>query len=81
VVSQQVFQRSYIAPPQTPAEALAILRAGFDATMQDAAFLADADKMQISIAPIQGAKVQDLIARLYATPKEFVERAKAAIKP
>src|SRR5215831_901761 len=81
VVSQQVFQRSYIAPPQTPAEALAILRAGFDATMKDAAFLADADKLKISIAPIQGGKVQDLIARLYATPKEFVERAKVVIKP
>src|SRR5215470_14932309 len=81
VVSQQVFQRSYIAPPQTPAEALAILRAGFDATMKDPAFLADADKVKISIAPIQGGKVQDLIARLYATPKEFVERAKAVIKP
>jgi hypothetical protein len=25
--------------------------------------------------------VQDLIARLYATPKEFVERAKVVIKP
>jgi tripartite-type tricarboxylate transporter receptor subunit TctC len=81
VVSQQVFQRSYIAPPQTPPEALAILRTGFDATMQDPAFLADANKMKISIAPIQGGKVQDLIARLYATPKEFVERAKAVIKP
>ena len=81
VVSQQVFQRSYIAPPQTPAEALGILRTGFDATMKDPAFLADADKVKISIAPIQGGKVQDLIARLYATPKEFVERAKTAIKP
>jgi tripartite-type tricarboxylate transporter receptor subunit TctC len=81
VVSQQVFQRSYIAPPQTPAEALGILRTGFDATMKDPAFLADADKVKISIAPIQGGKVQDLIARLYATPKEFVERAKAVIKP
>jgi tripartite-type tricarboxylate transporter receptor subunit TctC len=81
VVSQQVFQRSYIAPPQTPAEALAILRAAFDATMKDAAFLADAEKLKISIAPLSGGKVQDVIARLYATPKEFVERAKVVIKP
>jgi tripartite-type tricarboxylate transporter receptor subunit TctC len=81
VVSQQVFQRSYIAPPQTPAEVLAILRTAFDATMKDPAFLADAEKMKISITPLNGGKVQDLIARLYSTPKEFVERAKVVIKP
>jgi len=81
VVSQQVFQRSYIAPPQTPAEPLGILRTAFDATMKDAAFLADADKMKISITPLSGGKVQDLIAKLYATPKEFIERAKVVIKP
>jgi tripartite-type tricarboxylate transporter receptor subunit TctC len=81
VVSQQVFQRSYIAPPQTPAEVLGILRTAFDATMKDPAFLADAEKIKISISPINGGKVQDLIARLYSTPKEFVERAKLVIKP
>jgi tripartite-type tricarboxylate transporter receptor subunit TctC len=81
VVSQQVFQRSYIVPSQTPAEALGILRTAFDAAMKDAAFLVDAEKMKISITPLSGGKVQDLIARLYATPKEFVERAKVVIKP
>jgi tripartite-type tricarboxylate transporter receptor subunit TctC len=81
VVSQQVFQRSYIAPPQTPAEVLGILRAAFDATMKDPAFLADAEKMRISITPLSGVKVQDLIGRLYSTPREFVERAKVVIKP
>jgi tripartite-type tricarboxylate transporter receptor subunit TctC len=81
VVSQQVFQRSYIAPPGTPAEPINILRTAFDATVKDAQFLADAEKMKISITPLSGAKVQDVIAKLYTTPKEFVERAKVAIKP
>ena len=81
VVSQQVFQRSYIAPPQTPAEVLGILRTAFDATMKDPAFLTDAEKMKISITPLAGGKVQDLIGRLYSTPREFVERAKVVIKP
>jgi len=81
VVSQQVFQRSYIAPPETPADALGDLRTAFDATMKDEAFLADANKSKISITPLSGAKVQDLIAKLYATPKEFVQRAKTVIKP
>ena len=81
VVSQQVFQRSYIAPPGTPAGPIGILRSAFDATVKDPAFLADAEKMKISITPLAGAKVQELIAKLYATPKDFVDRAKVVIKP
>src|SRR5436190_10107645 len=57
VVSQQVFQRSYIAPPGTPAGPMDILRDAFDATMKDPAFLADAEKMKISITPQAGVKV------------------------
>jgi tripartite-type tricarboxylate transporter receptor subunit TctC len=81
VVSQQVFQRSYVLPPGTPKEAVEALRKAFDETMRDPEFLADAEKMRISIAPLSGAEVQDLIQRLYATPKALVDRAKSVIKP
>jgi tripartite-type tricarboxylate transporter receptor subunit TctC len=81
VVSQQVFQRSYIVPAETPDNAVKILRTAFDDTMKDPAFLADAQKMKIAIEPIGGAKVQALVEKLYATPKELVARAKDVIKP
>jgi tripartite-type tricarboxylate transporter receptor subunit TctC len=81
VISQQVFQRSYIAPPGTPDEEIAILRKAFDETMVDPQFLADTEKVKISITPLSGAKVQSLIDKLYATPKTVVDRAKAMIKP
>jgi tripartite-type tricarboxylate transporter receptor subunit TctC len=81
VVSQQVFQRSYIAPPGTPAEQIATLRAAFDATVADPKFLADADTVRIAISPLSGAKVQEIVAKLYATPKAIVDRAKQVIKP
>jgi tripartite-type tricarboxylate transporter receptor subunit TctC len=81
VISQQVFQRSYILPPGTSPEAVDILRKAFNDTMSDAQFMADAEKMRISITPLPGAEVQEVIRKLYATPKEFVERAKTAIKP
>jgi tripartite-type tricarboxylate transporter receptor subunit TctC len=80
VISQTVFHRSYIAPPGTPQPQLDILRAAFDATVQDKEFLEDAEKLRIDIAPLSGAKVQDLVTKLYATPKDIVERARAAIK-
>ena len=81
VISQQVFQRSYIVPPGTPPELVKILRTAFDATMKDEQFLADAVKMKISITPLSGQQVQDIVTKLYATPRDLVERARTVIKP
>jgi tripartite-type tricarboxylate transporter receptor subunit TctC len=81
IVSQQVFLRSYIAPPGVPAQTLAMLRSAFDATMADALFLDDAEKLRIDISPLSGAKVQDLVQKIYATPKEVVARAQRLITP
>jgi tripartite-type tricarboxylate transporter receptor subunit TctC len=81
VISQQVFQRSYVLPPSTPREAVDIMRKAFDETMHDPGFLADAQKMRISIAPLGGSEVQALIEKLYATPKASVDRAKSVIRP
>ena len=81
IISQQVFQRSYIAPPGLPAEQLETLRSAFDATMSDRQFLDDAEKIRIDVSPLSGAKVQALVQKLYATPKDIVARARQAITP
>jgi tripartite-type tricarboxylate transporter receptor subunit TctC len=80
VVSQQVFHRSYIVAPGTPAEPLGILRTAFEATMKDPQLLEDAAKMRIDIAPLSGAKVQDVVDKLFATPKDVVELAQQVIR-
>jgi tripartite-type tricarboxylate transporter receptor subunit TctC len=81
VVTQQVFGRPYIAPPGTPADRVALLRAAFDATMKDKEFLADAEKSRIDINPSQGGKVQQVVEKVYAAPKAIVDLAKELIKP
>lgn len=80
VISQTIFHRSYIAPPGTSPEQLEILRKAFDATMADPQFLADAEKVRIDIEPLSGARVQEVVAKLYTAPKEVVERARQAIR-
>jgi tripartite-type tricarboxylate transporter receptor subunit TctC len=80
IVSQQQFQRPYIAPPGVPAEQAGTLRAAFDATMKDAQFLEDAAKTRIDINALSGAKVQELVEKIYATPKGVVDRAKELLK-
>jgi tripartite-type tricarboxylate transporter receptor subunit TctC len=80
VISQTVFQRSYIVSPSTPPELLTTLRTAFDAAMRDPQVIEDAEKLRIDIAPLSGAKVQELVQKLYATPKDIVERARLAIR-
>jgi hypothetical protein len=62
-------------------EQLAVLRKAFDETMKDPQYLADADKMRIDISPLPGARVQEIVLKLHATPKNIVEKARAAIRP
>jgi tripartite-type tricarboxylate transporter receptor subunit TctC len=81
VISQTLFHRPYIAPPGTPPAQLEILRTAFDRTVADKAFLEDAEKVRIDIAPLPGARVQEIVAKLFTTPKDIVERARQAIRP
>jgi tripartite-type tricarboxylate transporter receptor subunit TctC len=81
VLSQQLFGRSYVLPPGTPAEAVAALRAAFAATMQDKDFLADAEKLRIGITPSSGENLQQVVERVHASTKEVVDRAKRIIEP
>ena len=80
IFGQMQFGRPYILPPEVPPERVAALRAAFDATMKDPAFLAEAAKAQLPIDPMDGAEVQRAVAQLYDTPERLIERARAALK-
>src|SRR5258706_4050495 len=70
----------FLAPPGIPANRAEILRRAFDATMQDANFLAEAKKSNIEIAPIGGRELQTLVADIYRTPANVVAKTKAIVK-
>jgi tripartite-type tricarboxylate transporter receptor subunit TctC len=63
-----------------PEERVAALRRAFDATMKDAAFIAEAAKLQFDVDPLTGEAVQALVAQLAATPREVVTRVRAALE-
>jgi tripartite-type tricarboxylate transporter receptor subunit TctC len=77
VVSRQILARPFAAPPGIPEERKQALRKAFDATMKDPDFLKEAKTLEVN--PVSGAEIDKLIAELYATPKEVVEQARAAI--
>jgi tripartite-type tricarboxylate transporter receptor subunit TctC len=76
MVGPTAMARSFVAPPGLPAGKTALLRRAFDATLQDAEFQADAARIQADLAPATGEEVQALVARIYATPRPVIERAK-----
>ena len=81
VFSQQIFGRPYIAPPGTHADQVKILRDAFMQTVKDPEFQADTEKNRLDVTPSSGERVQSVVEKLYATPKETIKRAKEIISP
>ncbi len=73
--------RPFAAPPGTPPARVQILRRAFDAALKDPALLEEGRTIQAEISPTPGEEVQQIIARLYATPKPVVERVKKLLEP
>lgn len=71
--------RPLAAPPNVSADRVAILRKAFDATMKDAAFLTEADKLGAEIDPMNGREVQDAVGEILSTPKDVIARIQAAL--
>lgn len=67
--------------PKVPPERVAALRAAYAATMSDPAFLADAAKLGITIAPVSGEELGALMQRIINLPAALRARAKNAIAP
>ena len=67
--------RSLIAPPGLAAERLAALRAGFDAMVKDADFIAHVGKLDVELDPLPGAAVAQLIEKTLSVPAAVRERA------
>jgi tripartite-type tricarboxylate transporter receptor subunit TctC len=79
IVSRQSFARPFAAPPELPAERVETLRAAFDATMSDSAFLAEMRNLVLEVRPIAGAEVQKLVRDLYASPPDVVQLARELV--
>jgi tripartite-type tricarboxylate transporter receptor subunit TctC len=75
IFARQVMGRPYLAPPSIPADRAAALRQAFMDTMTDKDFLADAEKAQLEITPVDGATIQKLVAEVYQTPPEVAKKA------
>jgi tripartite-type tricarboxylate transporter receptor subunit TctC len=81
ISSQVKVGRPFIAPPEIPQDRLATFRRAFDATMADEAFLADARKGQLELAPLNGEELTAVVKEIVDTPPDLVAKAREAIEP
>lgn len=69
--------RIFLVSAKVPAATKALLRAGFDAMVEDPGFLAEAKKERLAVLPMSGEQVDRRIAELYKTLPALLEKARA----
>ena len=77
ILGPQFAGRPLLAPPNVPADRVVALRGAFNASMKDAALLADAKKLRLDISPATGEEVAALVNDIYASPKELIAKVQA----
>jgi tripartite-type tricarboxylate transporter receptor subunit TctC len=79
VSSAPALGQPYVAPPGVPPERLALLRQAFAATLKDASFLAEAEKIRFNVEPITAEDVARIVHDTTLAPDEIVAKTKAAV--
>ena len=75
IFARQAMGRPVVAPPGLDPRVLAALRKGFDETLKDKDFLAEADRIGLEINHVGGEEVEGLVRKLYAMPPSIASRA------
>jgi tripartite-type tricarboxylate transporter receptor subunit TctC len=78
-IGAQVGHGFYVSP-NVPRARVAALRAAFDATMKDPAYLAEAKKRNLIVDPISGKDLQRAIIAAMATPQPVIDKFKQMVK-
>jgi tripartite-type tricarboxylate transporter receptor subunit TctC len=81
IFSPETMGRPFFAPPQTPKEAVTLLRNAFAATVEDPEFRSVAERSGLDITFTGGETIQRMVARLNAARPEVVQMAQRVMQP
>jgi tripartite-type tricarboxylate transporter receptor subunit TctC len=70
----------FLGPPDIPPDRIAVLRQAFQDTMRDPEFLDEATRSRLTINPVDGAEIEDLVIELYATPEPVIEKTRSILR-
>jgi tripartite-type tricarboxylate transporter receptor subunit TctC len=68
---------SFMTTPGVPPKRVAMLRRAFDETMKDPDFLAEAARLKLTVNPLDGAELQNLVAEVSNLPPSLGERVRS----
>lgn len=71
--------RPYLAPPDIPADRLAVLRKAFMETLGDKEFVDDMTKLKLDVDPMGSEEITKIVADTIGAPPAIVAKAKVAL--
>ena len=72
--------RPLIVAKEVPADRVDILRAAFQATLRDSAFLAEAQAQSLPLDPVDGEEAESVAKKIYASPPELARKVKDVLE-
>jgi tripartite-type tricarboxylate transporter receptor subunit TctC len=75
LIARNVLGRPYVVAKGVPDDRVATLRTSFMETMKDPQFLAETSKLRMTVAPVDHVAMEEMIAEVYAVPKDVVQKA------
>jgi hypothetical protein len=69
----------YAAPPDMPADRLAVLRKAFADTMADKQFIEEANKQKLDVNPVTWQQMTEVIRSAFAAPPPIIARLRESI--
>jgi tripartite-type tricarboxylate transporter receptor subunit TctC len=69
---------AFFTTPGVPADRVAALRRAFDAMTKDSEFIADANKLKLTLGPITGEELQKHVGSVANLSPTLLEKVKAA---
>jgi tripartite-type tricarboxylate transporter receptor subunit TctC len=78
ILAGGLWGRPFGLPPDVPKNRVIALRKAFAAMMNDPEFIAEAQKLDLDLDMMDGSKIDEILAKAYASPPGVIEAARAA---
>jgi tripartite-type tricarboxylate transporter receptor subunit TctC len=79
IFGEQTLGKPFIMSGDVPADRIAAIRKAFMQTAADATAVGEMQKMDLGVAPLDGEEMQAIVAKMYTTPPEIIDRASEAV--
>ena len=79
ILAGGLWGRPFALPPDVPKDRVAALRKAFGEMMNDAEFIAEAQKLDLDLDMMDGQQIDEVLQKAYASPPNVIEVARQAI--